>query len=427
MPAVAAEPGVLRIDPDQSFQSSTLESMNFLNEAVGRFPDAISFAAGRPPDHLLGTERVETWLRRFVEHTGSQPGASLAAAWQRVGQYSDTGGIIRDLVARYMAVEGEGDVDAAGCIITNGFQEALLLHLVRLARRGGAVVALDPTYVGLTGAAMAAGVPVYAAPAGRDPIASLAAGARVARAAGHAEICAYVIADHDNPSGRLLDGQQRREVVALAQQLDMTVLEDAAYRWFHYDGPRPPSLLSLDREGRVVYLGTFSKMFLPGVRVGFSASRRGAGSAVADSLALKSFISVATSPVAQAIVGGFLLDVEFRVGRWNAPRVEHCRRNRDAMLSALADAFAKTPEIRWTTPSGGFFIVVHLPFRFAATDSAEAARRFGVLVTPMGFFSPSGGCQDQARLAFSNGSPQSIGDGVARFAAYVRDRMGRSA
>jgi (S)-3,5-dihydroxyphenylglycine transaminase len=415
-------PLVTRVDPEATFKGPTLGSMNFLNEVVGRYPDAISFAAGRPPNQFLFTERVPDWFRCYVEYRSKILGRGDAKALWEVGQYADTSGIIQSLIARYLDVDGEGVVDSSDCVVTNGFQEALLIHLMRLARYGGAVVTLDPTYVGLTGAAMAAGVPIYAVRTESCPASGIQEGIIAAQRDGHAPIAIYLVPDFDNPSGHLLDLSQRTDVLNIAERYDAIVFEDAAYRVFSYGSTREPSLLSLDRSGRVFYLGTFSKMFLPGVRVGFSAGKPRGREALAEIASLKSFTSVTTSPIAQAIVGGFLIDVDCRVLDWNAPRIAFCRANRDAVLDALKTELGAFEDISWTVPTGGFFVVVRIPFEFDAADASDAAERYGVIVTPMTLFSPSGGSRQEIRLAFSNLSEASIREGVRRLANYLKER-----
>ncbi len=413
-------PPVCRIEPQDVAFGPTIESMNFLNEAAGRFPDAISFAAGRPPDGFVAATQVGSWLQHYVEHRAIKSKTTLE--WLRLGQYSDTAGVIRDLIVKYVECDEDVTVKVDDCIITNGFQEALLVQLIQLARAGGAVLTLDPTYVGLSGAAMAAGIPVFAVPASEDPAKDLAQAARAARAAGHQVLAAYVIADFSNPSGEVMSVDQRRALLAMAEKHDVLLLEDAAYRIFSYDAPRLPSLLSLDTSDRVVYLGSFAKIFLPGVRVGFSVRRAVSGRLrplVVDPIAVKSFTTVATSPIAQGIVGGFLLEANFKVSEWNTTRIAYCRANRDIMLTALAEAFAGVEGVTWSRPRGGFFVVISLSREFTAENLIEVARDFGVIVTPMSFFSPSGGLSDKIRLSFSNVTPDQIRAGVKRLADYL--------
>lgn len=416
-------PLVTRVTPEATLSGPGAETMNFLNEVISRYPKAISFAAGRPPNGFVPTAYAPRWLEGFIAHHAETTGKSLEAARVFVGQYSDTGGIIQDLIARYLAVEENVRLTSRQIMVANGFQEALLVHLTRLARWGGAIVALDPTYVGLTGGAMAAGVPLYAATRGDDAIAAIAAGIKAARDGGHGTVAVYVIPDFDNPSGARLTRTDRQALLALAEREDVMILEDAAYRAFDYSGERLPSLLTLDTRGSVIHLGTFSKMFLPGVRIGFAATRSADVRLITETLAIKSFTTVATAPIAQAIVGGFLLDVDFAVTRANGPRAAFCQANRDAIVAALDVHLSHLAAVRWTVPEGGFFIVVELPFTVAGDDATSLARDHGVIITPMAFFSPSGACQNQVRFAFSNVTPDAIAEGIERFARYVVARI----
>ncbi|MFM2422732.1 MAG: GntR family transcriptional regulator, partial [Pseudomonadota bacterium] len=413
------EPIITRVDPLATLDGPSAETMNFLNEVIGRYPKAISFAAGRPPNAHVPTADAPRWLERFIAHRAERTGTTIDQARVYVGQYSDTGGIIQDLVAKMLKAEGDGEIAPQKIMMANGFQEALLIHLIRLARRGGAIVALDPTYVGLQGGAMAAGVPLYAATSPGDRVEALSHALRRARADGHNAVAVYVIPDFDNPTGHRMSLAARRALLTLAETEDVLIFEDSAYRFFDYADAQLPSLLSLDTLGRVVHLGTFSKMFFPGVRIGFAATKSNDPRLMAEAIAIKSFTSVATSPIAQAITGGFLLEAEFQVSQWNATRRDFCAANRDALDDALTRHLGDVG-LRWTKPEGGFFTVAELPFAIDETDATVMARDHGIIATPMSFFSPSGGARREIRFAFSNLVPETIDRGIERFAGYVR-------
>lgn len=407
----------------RSATTNTLDAMRFLNEASESYPNAVSLAAGRPPDHLLSTELCHYWLDKYV----SLRGDDAAAGWATIGQYGNTSGVITDLVAKHLRTQEGVEVDAADCVVTNGFQEAVLIELLNLRRAGGGVIAMEPTYVGLAGAAEAAGVPLFTFPATEAPGAMLAATAARARSTGLDRLAFYVIPDFANPTGVCLTVEARKELLDVADRHRITIWEDAAYRIFRYHSEEIPTLLSLDDIGNVVHLGTFSKTFLPGVRVGFSVTRRTGATwrTRTEVVSTKSFVSVNTSPISQAIVGGFLADVDFNLRDWNAPRVTFCKENRDVLLKALASEFRDVSGVVWSRPEGGFFVVVSLPFDFDERDLECAARDYGVIVVPMTFFSPTGGYRSMVRLSFSNTPPEQIPIAVNRLARYVRDQCAR--
>jgi (S)-3,5-dihydroxyphenylglycine transaminase len=412
---------VCRIAPERIGEGAISDSMSFLSEAAARYPEAISFAAGHPPNKFIHTERAPFWLQRYVDFRSRQRGDARRLHVE-MGQYSNTSGTIQDLIAHQLNVEGEGVVTPQDIVVTNGFQEALLLHLLRIGQLGGAVVTMDPTYVGLTGAANGARLPLYAA-RGKNPVEALEAGIGAAQRDGHSPIVLYVISDFDNPTGRSFGASERIALLEIAERNDVLVLEDPTYRCFRYEGDHEATLFSLDRRGAVASLGTYSKSFLPGARIGFSAGPRDNPALIKDLVSVKSFLSVATSPISQGVVGGFLLDVDFRMSQWNAPKIEFCRANRDIMLAALEEVFGDDEEISWSRPRGGFYLTLFLPFRFDAKAASQLAERFRVIATPMCFFSPSGSHQYEARLSFSNTDEERIREGVRRLAGFVEWRM----
>jgi len=424
-PIDMARPGIsiARIDPRDTLNGATLSSMNFLNEAAGRYPHAISLAAGRPPNRFIESHRAAHWLQEYVTLRAKSASGGEASVWTAVGQYADTDGTIRELVAGYVEAVEDVPAQQLQLRVTNGFQEALLIELAQLRLLGGAVITFDPTYVGLTGAAMVAGVPLFAVASGGDPGTALDEAIMEAKSAGFAHIAAYLIPDYDNPTGRSMSLVERTSVLEIAARHSVTLLEDTAYRLFNFEGARLPSLLQLDREGRVLQLGSFSKVFMPGVRVGFSARRMLSTNHSDHGTAIKSFVSVTTSPLAQAIVGGFLIEMTPRLDEWNAQRVAFCRMNRDIMLETLSTHLGELPGVRWSRPSGGFFLVVQVPFEFDADSTVDMAENEGVIATPMTFFSPSGCFRNEVRLSFSTNEPAAIRTGVQRFATYVQRRL----
>jgi len=398
-------------------RSATFDSMRFLNEAAERYPHAISLAAGRPPSHLLGAAKHREWIDRFV---GMSAGS---AAWDRLGQYGPTNGMICELIAAHLRTQEGVEVAAADCIVTNGFQEALVIELMALRGRGGAVIAMEPTYVGLAGAASAIGLPLLSFPSSERPALALVEAAARARSAGHRSLAFYIIPDFANPTGASLDLAARRELLEVAKSHDILILEDTAYRMFRYEGEHVPSLLALDEEGCVVWLGTFSKTLVPGLRIGYSIARATSDLRDLQQLAsLKSFLSVNTCTFSQAAVGGFLLEQQFDLGPWVAPRVAFCRASRNAMLQQLEVRLGNNAGVAWARPAGGFFIVVDLPFVFEGRDLEELVRTQAVIVTPMTFFSPSGGYRSQMRLAFSNVDGAAAVEGVDRLSHYIGAR-----
>jgi len=423
----------MRVRGGPVLRASGMGAMNFLNEAATRFPEAVSFAAGRPPDLHADPRPSERWIERFVAHRAATLHRDADAVWRELGQYGNTDGMITDLVAEWLRRDEAISVDPRAVMITNGFQEALLVGLLGLFdRERDVVLAEDPSYVGLAGAAAIAGIPIEPLDSARPLLDALPAAVEAARRRGRVPRALYVVPDHSNPTGRTLTLAEREGLLRMAEREGMLILEDTAYRAFWYETERLPSLKALDRTGQVILLGSFSKVFLPGVRLGYliadqpiDGDAAAAGACVAEELSqVKSFVSVLSSPIAQAIVGGFLLEHEYRLETFCRDKVSACARRRDHLLACLESVFGEDASlrglVRWSRPSGGFFLIVTLPFDFGREEMMVCAGEYGVIVTPLTFFSLRGGFQNQVRLSFSNVPMERIRPGVEGLHRFVR-------
>jgi (S)-3,5-dihydroxyphenylglycine transaminase len=281
-------------------------------------------------------------------------------------------------------------------------------------------------------------VPEAGRDGGLDPEA-LAAAVRDLRAAGKRPRACYVVPDFANPSGASLDEPARRRLLAVAEESGVLLIEDNPYGFFGRTADPRPTLKALDGDrGNVVYLGSFAKTCFPGARVGYVVAdqrvtdqrvtdQRVTGGAapglLADELAkLKSMTTVNTSALAQAVIGGMLLDGGLRLRDANEPARRFYARNMDTLLAELETAFRGVPGVSWNHPDGGFFAVVTVPFRADAQALDACARKHGVLWTPMDGFHPGGGGEHRLRLSCSYLTPDQIADGVRRLAAFVKER-----
>jgi (S)-3,5-dihydroxyphenylglycine transaminase len=408
-------------------------TMNFLNEVAARFPDAISLAAGRPYEDFYSVEDVSRYLDIFVAHLRAN-GASEVEVRRWLTQYGRTNGQIGDLVARYLATDEGIDVAPSAIAVTVGCQEAMVLALRGLcAGPRDVLLAVEPTYVGITGAARIVDmrvVPVAEARQGLDP-AAVAAAARAARARGDRPRALYVIPNFANPSGVSLEVAARKELLAVAAAEDLMVLEDDPYGLFGLDEDSVrPSLKALDTEQRVIYLGSFAKSCFPGLRLGFLVAdqtvvdAQGRRTSLAEELsAIKSMLTVNTSPIAQAVAGGLLVDADYSLRAANRQKIAFYRRNLHALLEALREAFPPTAgdDVRWNRPDGGFFAVVQVPVLADEKLLERSAREFGVLWTPMSFFYAGGGGERAIRLSASYLEPERIREGVRRLAQLIEE------
>jgi (S)-3,5-dihydroxyphenylglycine transaminase len=404
--------------------------MNFLNEVASRYPEAISFASGRPYEGFFDTALIQEYLETFACYLRDEKGCNDAQVNQIIFQYGRTKGIIHDLVARQLARDEEMLVDPEAIVVTVGCQEAMFITLRALrSDERDILLAVSPAYIGITGGARLVDMPVWpvrSGPSGID-LDDLAAQVRLARKAGLRPRACYVMPDFANPSGVSLTVQLRRDLLALAASEQILLLEDNPYGLFH-DGPHLPTLKALDTSRQVVYLGSFAKTGFPGARVGYAvadqrvAAGDGSVSLLADELAkLKSMVTVNTSAVAQAIVGGKLLRHDLSMAAANQRETTVYLENLKHLLAGLGQRFPDG-DVSWNCPSGGFFVVVTLPFAAGDKLLERSAREYRVLWTPMSHFYARGEGLRQVRLAYSQLTPELIETGLDRFAAFVADQ-----
>nr|BCD33696.1 (S)-3,5-dihydroxyphenylglycine transaminase [Streptomyces violaceusniger] len=419
------------IDLHGSLGSPVIESMNFLNEVSHRFPDAISFAAGRPYEGFFDLDDVHRYIRMYCDHAAARFGGDSALVRRHVLQYGRTKGIIHELIAENLSVDEGIEVDPESVVVTAGCQEALFLTLRALRRTPrDALLIVLPAYVGATGAAELADMPLLPVKGSADGIdlTDLAEVVGRAKAAGMRPRACYVVADFANPSGISMSRATRERLLELAVEHDFLVLEDNPYGIFSAeDAAQPPTLKALDPDRRVVYLGSFAKTGIPGARVGFVVADQQVESATgtglfADELAkIKSMLTVNTSPIAQAVIGGKLLENGGSLRSANTRERRFYQQNLRHLLHGLAKHFppGSTPEVTWNTPTGGFFVVLDVPFPVDDALLEHCARQHRVLWTPMHHFFGDGQPRHQIRLSFSYLTPDEITVGLERLAGFV--------
>lgn len=412
----------------RSLADPALSVMTFLNEVTDRFPDAISFAPGRPHEGFFDLARIPGYLSAFIAHLREEQGKTEAEAAREVLQYGPAGGIIRHLVCEMLRRDDGIVASPADVLITTGCQEALLIVLRTLfAGPGDVLLVPSPTYTGITGAAALLDITVREVPegpAGLDPE-TVADIVRRVRADGQRPRALYVIPESANPSGACLTEAVRRSLLALAEAEDLLLLEDSAYAVFSPPGA-PPALKAMDASERVIHLGTFAKAGFPGLRVGYLVAGQriaqpgGEDRLLAEALAdVKSMITVNTSPVAQAVAGGLLLRHGLSLREAGRRAADFYRDNLRIAAEVLRQCFGAPGDgVSWNEPDRGFFLVVTVPFEADEEALLTSARDFGVLWTPMRYFQPGGGAR-AIRLSVSYLDPGEIRDGLHRLADFI--------
>ncbi|MEU5958585.1 PLP-dependent aminotransferase family protein [Streptomyces sp. NPDC047525] len=408
-----------------------MDTMNFLNEVTLNYPEAISFAPGRPYEGFFDTEQIFAYLRRYLDHLTAQ-GRSPAEVRSSVFQYGPSSGLIRELIADSLRVDEGIDVPAESIVVTVGCQEAMFLVLRALMSGPDDVLLVSsPCYVGITGAARLVDAEVVAIEERETGLscADLEAAILAERMRGRRPRAVYVVPDHSNPSGVTMPLKSRHELLELAERLDVLILEDSPYRLVS-PGAQVPTLKSLDRGRRVIHLGSYAKSLFPGARVGYVLADQsvlradGAVELLADELAkIKSMLTVNTSALSQAVVAGALLASRGRVSELNVEAAAHYGDTMRSVLRGLEREFpAERRErlgVSWNMPSGGFFLTLQVAFRADNDALVRSAEDFGVIWTPMSYFHPQGGGDHAIRLSTSYVTHAEVEEGLGRLADFI--------
>jgi len=433
-----AVPGGFELRLDELFgalDDPALNSMNLLNEIANRYPDAVSLAAGRPREDSFSLAALDRYLQRFCQYLREDLGYSEELVRRALFQYGRTKGIIHDLIAANLAQDEGIRAEPESIVVTVGCQEAMYLVLRALRRRPQDVLlAVAPTYVGLTGAARLADLPVLPVRTGPDGVDldDLAEQLRRARASGLRPRACYLMPDFANPAGITMTVPLRQQLLALARAENILLLEDNPYGLFPVElDRRLPTLKALDDSHTVVYLGSFAKTVLPGARVGYVIADQpvrdagGGSSLLADQLSkLKSMLTVNTSPISQAVVAGKLLQHGGSLIEATAADRAGYAKNLRLMLEGLAARFPDPGAgVSFNAPGGSFFVVVTVPFAVDDALLERSAAEYGVLWTPMHHFYTAGSAVNSLRLSCSVVTPAEIELGLDRLAAFIRDQL----
>ena len=371
--------------------------------ALGADPSIISFGGGYPDASLFPAERLEAIFRDILRAPG---GAAM--------QYAPSDGLpqLRAQIAGLMAADGT-PCTAEDVLILQGSQQGLDLAARMLIDPGDVIVTEDPTFLGAL-IAFAPSQPRYAVvPVDGEGMQTDRLEA-VLQANSRARML-YTVPDFQNPTGVTLSLARRRRLIELANRHDLIVLEDTPYRHIRFAGHSLPTLKSLDAEGRVIHLGSFSKVLVPALRIGWAVA---APALIARLGLLKVAADTQTSTLNMAAASLFL-DRHDLMAHVATLRAAYARK-KDAMLDAIRRHFPQ--DIAVTDPEGGLFTWATFPEGFDATafmrDVALPEAR--VAYVPGESFFPLTPRPNHARLNFSAPSEAAIEAGIAALGRALR-------
>ena len=423
-------------DLHPSVQDRSLEAVNFLNEIMKRHPHAISFAPGAPYPVFLESIDVQYYLDVFARELKNSSGRSPSQIQRCLHEYGPSRGLINEIVARLLRQDEQLTVDAASIVITVGCQEAMLLVLRALRSSPNDLLGVvNPCYVGLIGAARLVEfdvVPIDEGDGGID-LNQLRRACCEARESGKRLKAVYVAPDHSNPSGTQMSDITRTALLDLATEQNFLIIEDNTYRFTSPDQLSLPLIKNMDRHHRVILLGTFAKTCTPGARVGYVVADQpirddnGGTRMLAGELAsLKTVVTVNTSPLCQALIGGMLIAHDYSIKQLARNKTLRYQKSLAHLLTTMDKQLGDIPDVTWNRPNGGFFVRLRLPIPVDESLVALSAKEFGVLWVPMSLFYIDGRGSHELRLSCSYLSEQQIDEGVERLGRFLRHVAPRS-
>ena len=412
--------------------------IGFLNDIQFKYPQATSFVAGQPDENFFEIENHISKFDSYVDHLINQTGDARKKIVNGIGQYNKTKGIVNDVVAQYLHNDENIKISGNDILITVGAQEAFSIIVSTICDREKDVILIeDPSYIGISSFAKVFGYNVKGVGIDEEGINldQLKKKILETNEIGKRVKLVYVIPDYQNPTGCCMTIGNRLKLLELANKYNFLIIEDGVYNSFTYAQKKNPTLKSLDKYNRVIYVGSFSKSLFPGLRIGLIAANQkvendqGEVTGLIDEMVkVKAQLTNNTSTVDQAILAGVLLSNNYSLSEWSKPKFESYKKKRDCMIEALNKYIrAYTEEwaqdIAWNEPDGGFFIKMTVPFEVDIENVFESAKQHNVIFCPMRYFYLNKGGENEIRLTFSNLSLLAIDQGVKKLADYIKAKV----
>lgn len=439
---LAQQLGVTRLTVHSAY--AELQAGGWIEATVGRG----TFVAERieqlvaPPEAELGREATPAGMLADMLRMTQLPGlAALARAdpapelfplrnWQRATELALSSGgpglmiyttsqgdqVLRSILAEAVRERGI----SAGpdeLMIVSGVTNGMALATTLLARPGSTVLVEEPTYLGLLNILAAHGVRAVGLPTDDEGLVveAVEEALRVERPA-----FLYTIPTFHNPRGNSLSAPRRAALLELAARHSLPIVEDDIYGQLGYEGAPPRALKADDRAGQVLYMSSFSKNLMPGLRMGYVVAPP---ATIRQLVRLRQAQDICSSPLTQRALAIFIEQGWLHSHlRRMLPRY---RERRDAMLRAMERHFPMG--VTWTHPRGGFSTWVTLPPGLPVMELYLAAIGRGVAFAPGQVFSASDESSPHLRLCFGAEPPERIAEAIATLGALIRERGGARA
>jgi len=371
-------------------------------------PEIISFAGGLPSPDSFPLKEIEEITCQVIKESGK---SAL--------QYGPTEGDpkLREQLVKWLSKDGI-NVDIEQILITNGSQQGLDLVGKIFLDIGDPIILELPSYIG--------GLQAFSSyQASMHGVLQDDEGMRVdlleeklkeLKTKGIVPKFIYVVPDFQNPSGVTMPTERRIRLLELAGEFQTAVIEDSPYRELRFEGQQPEPIIKLDKDGRVILMGTFSKIFCPGLRLAWIV---GPTEVISKMVVAKQSMDLCTAPFTQAIAAKFMAK-GLLLKQIEIIKEMYCRK-RKTMLKALEE---NMPEgVTWTRPEGGLFLWVRVPEHIDSVEMFPEAIANNVAYVVGSAFHCDGGGRNTMRLNFSYPTEEQIVEGIKRLAAAIKKKI----
>lgn len=368
-------------------------------------PDIISFAGGLPAPELFPVEALKQAGIAVMEEMGT-----IAC------QYSSTEGLpqLREKIVERMAVKNNIHATPEQVLITSGSQQGLDFAARVFIDKGDVILVESPSYLGAINAFKAC-EPTFIEVPTDDGGMVMEELEKVLATTENVKMI-YVIPDFQNPTGRTWSLERRTKFMEIVNKYEVPVIEDNPYGELRFENDTMPALKSLDTKGLVVYLGTLSKVMVPGFRLGWVCAE---DEILSKFNTMKQGADLQTSTLTQLQANKYM-DMNNLDEHVNKIR-EVYKHRRDVMMKAMKEYFPK--EAKFTYPDGGLFTWVELPDYIDTKEMALQCLEKKVAYVPGGSFFPNGGKNNCFRMNYSCMSDEKIIEGVKALAEVIQANL----
>lgn len=365
-------------------------------------PEIISFAGGLPAPELFPTEKMELISKRVLEEHGKE-----------ALQYSTTEGFkpLREIITKQRLIHSGVNVSPDQIMITNGSQQGIEFSAKIFVNKGDIIICESPSYLGALNAFKAYEPKFIEIPMDEDGM-KVDMLEKALKENNNVKMI-YTIPDFQNPSGIVMSVERRKKIAELASQYCVPVIEDSPYGELIFEGNTYPSIKSFDKEGWVVFLGTFSKTFCPGLRLGWVCA---SPEILQKYIIVKQGADLQCSTISQREAALFMQTYSLDEHIENIKKVYKNRR--DLMLDSMKKYFPDG--VTYTNPKGGLFTWVELKPELDAKVVFQEAIKEKVAFVPGESFYANGGNGNHFRLNYSNMSEEKIVEGIKRLGTVLK-------